>query len=355
MGLTEDKQKLVLVSDSGEEFTLPADTRLRAALRGEHARLGQLEITMESALRPRDIQARIRAGESPENVAAAAQTSLEKIMGYATPVLAERAHIADRAQRASVRRKAGEGPARLLGDVVAERLRTRNVDPASVEWDSWRREDGRWTLVADYRAGERARHAEFVFDAPRSLRRGRGRRGPLARRRAAGRQGHPAARRRRRAPSAVRGRRRRGAAAGRGRHRDGRRDPAGAGTGRPRGGSRPGRRGAHRGPERHRRRRARHRGRGLDRHPGQRAPGAGRARQRVRPRRRGRPRPGRDRRAGRRHGAGGGRAGHPATYREEEEPGVRAELGRDHVRRRQARVSDSARRGSGQPGYLSVM
>ena len=166
VGLTEDKQKLVLVSDSGEEFTLPADARLRAALRGEHARLGQLEITMESALRPRDIQARIRAGESPENVAAAAQTSIEKIMGYATPVLAERAHIADRAQRASVRRKAGEGPARLLGDVVAERLRTRNVDPGTVEWDSWRREDGRWTLVADYRAGERNRHAEFVFDAP---------------------------------------------------------------------------------------------------------------------------------------------------------------------------------------------
>ena len=166
VGLTEDKQKLVLVSDSGEEFTLPADARLRAALRGEHARLGQLEITMESALRPRDIQARIRAGETPEHVAAAAQTTIEKIMGYATPVLAERAHIADRAQRASVRRKGSDGPARLLGDAVAERLRGRNVDPSAVEWDAWRREDGRWTLVADYRSGESTRHAEFVFDAP---------------------------------------------------------------------------------------------------------------------------------------------------------------------------------------------
>ena len=166
VGLTEDKQRLVLVSDAGEEFTLPADARLRAALRGEHARLGQLEITMESALRPRDIQARIRSGESPESVAAAAQTSIEKIMGYATPVLAERAHIADRAQRASVRRKSTDGPARILGDAVAERLRARNVDPSSVEWDAWRREDGRWTLVADYRSGESSRHAEFVFDAP---------------------------------------------------------------------------------------------------------------------------------------------------------------------------------------------
>lgn len=169
VGLTEDNQKLVLVSDSGDEFTVPADARLRAALRGEHARLGQLEITMESSLRPRDIQARIRSGESPEQVAAAAQTTLDKVMGYAVPVLAERAHMASRAQRASVRRAAGEGPARVLADAVAERLRGRNVDPAGVEWDAWRREDGRWTLVADYRSGESARHAEFAFDAPGSF------------------------------------------------------------------------------------------------------------------------------------------------------------------------------------------
>jgi hypothetical protein len=166
VGLTDDGRTLVLVSDSGQEFTLPADARLRAALRGEHARLGQLEITMESALRPRDIQARIRAGESPESVAAAAQTTPDKIMGFALPVLAERAHIADRAQRASVRRKSPEGQARVLADAVAERLSARNVDPGSVEWDAWRRDDGRWTLVADYRSGESARHAEFVFDAP---------------------------------------------------------------------------------------------------------------------------------------------------------------------------------------------
>lgn len=164
VGLTEDKTRLVLVSDSGEEYTLPADARLTAALRGDHARLGQLEIQMESALRPRDIQARIRAGESPEAVAQAAQTTVDRIMSFATPVLAERAHIADRAQRASVRRKGGEGPARLLGDAVAERLRTKNVDPDSVEWDAWRREDGRWRLVADFRDAGRPRHAEFTFD-----------------------------------------------------------------------------------------------------------------------------------------------------------------------------------------------
>ncbi|HEX6248044.1 MAG TPA: septation protein SepH [Nocardioidaceae bacterium] len=164
VGLTEDKTKLVLVSDAGAEYTLAVDAKLLAALRGDHARLGQLEIRMDSALRPRDIQARIRAGETPESVAQAAQTTVDRVMTYAGPVLAERAHIADKAQRASVRRKAGEGPARILGDTVAERLRAKNVDPDSVEWDSWRREDGRWTLVADYRLDDRPKHAVFTFD-----------------------------------------------------------------------------------------------------------------------------------------------------------------------------------------------
>ena len=65
---------------------------------------------MDSMLRPRDIQARIRAGETPESVAAAAQTTVEKVMPYAAPVLAEREHVAERAQRSSIRRPAGEAP-----------------------------------------------------------------------------------------------------------------------------------------------------------------------------------------------------------------------------------------------------
>ena len=166
VGVSEDKLKLVLANAAGEEFTLPADARLRAALRGEHTRLGQLEKTMESALRPRDIQARIRAGESPEEVAASAQTTIEKIMGYATPVLAELVHVTDRAQRASVRRKGSDGPSRVLGDAVTDRLRSNHVDPATVQWDAWRRDDGRWTVIADYPSDETTGHAEFVFDPP---------------------------------------------------------------------------------------------------------------------------------------------------------------------------------------------
>ena len=120
---------------------------------------------MDSVLRPRDIQARIRSGESPETVAAAAQTTVEKIIGFATPVLAERAYIAEQALKASVRRRAGDGAIGHLGEAVEQRLATRDVAADSVAWDAWRREDGRWTLVADYGAGAGGTRAEFVYDA----------------------------------------------------------------------------------------------------------------------------------------------------------------------------------------------
>ena len=169
-GLSEDGKRLLLVSDAGVEFTLDVDDKLRAALRGDHARFGQLEIKMESVLRPRDIQARIRAGETPEAVAAAAQTSVDKIMPYAAPVLAEREHVAQRAQRASIRRPASSGAApagsRTLGDAVAGHLRAQNIDPGVVDWDAWRREDGRWTLTALFRSEAREGEAAFTFDAP---------------------------------------------------------------------------------------------------------------------------------------------------------------------------------------------
>lgn len=165
VGLSADGRRVVFVDDTGVEFATSADDRLRAAMRGDRVRLGQLEIDMESALRPRDIQARVRAGETPAAVAVLAQVSVDKIMPYCVPVLAERQHVAELAQRSHVRRKNVEGPSRRLIDVVRERLQSRGVDAGGAEWDAWRRDDGRWLVQATYQSGERERTALFVFDA----------------------------------------------------------------------------------------------------------------------------------------------------------------------------------------------
>jgi hypothetical protein len=179
IGVGDGGRLLRLVSDAGVSFTVDVDDRLRAAVSGEgqgleaggeQPRSGQLERQMESTLRPRDIQARIRSGETPEAVAQVAGTSVDKVMPYAAPVLAERAHVAQRAQRASIRRRPAEGAAavsaRTLGDAVGGHLRGRNVDPDTVDWDAWRREDGRWTLIGSYATTDRVGAAHFFFDAP---------------------------------------------------------------------------------------------------------------------------------------------------------------------------------------------
>ncbi|MDT9594595.1 septation protein SepH [Nocardioides zeae] len=165
-GLSQDKSRLVLVSDAGVEFTLDVDARLRAALRGDTDRLGQLEITMESTLRPRDIQSRIRAGATPDDVARAGQTTVDKIMPFVAPVLAERAHVAERAQSSSVRRRpdGSGGGARTLGEAVSAHLSRHRSTGEEVEWDAWRRDDGRWTLQATFATSERSGTGTFSYD-----------------------------------------------------------------------------------------------------------------------------------------------------------------------------------------------
>lgn len=171
-GTSPDRRRLLLVDDQGAEFTLDITPDLRAAVRGETTRLGQqLEIKMSSSIRPREIQTRIRAGESAEAVASAAGTTVDAIMPYVAPVLAEREHVAERALKASLRRAPGEGAAahtqsRVLGDAVAAHLRAQGADPAEVTWDAYRRETGRWVLTGAYTAAGRAGTARFTFDAP---------------------------------------------------------------------------------------------------------------------------------------------------------------------------------------------
>ncbi|WP_162794369.1 septation protein SepH [Nocardioides houyundeii] len=171
VGLSDDRTRLLLVDDTGVEHTVDVDAPLRAALRATEQRPGHLEKRMDSAIRPRDIQARIRAGETPEAVAEAADSTVEKIMIYAAPVLAEREHVAGRAQLSSVRRRSAEGSGSLgggrsLGETVSAHLRASHIDPGAVEWDAWRREDGRWTLVGTFSTEQRSGRATFSYDVP---------------------------------------------------------------------------------------------------------------------------------------------------------------------------------------------
>ena len=169
VGLSPDGQSLIVATDAGEELAIAADDRLRAAVRGDRPRLGQLEIEMETSLSPRDIQTRIRAGATLEDVARVAGIPMDRVERFAAPVLAERDHVADQAMSGSVRRRGETSGHRNLRITVTERLVTRGIDIDTIDWDSYRLEDGRWTVTADYRSGEAARHAELHLRPPRAV------------------------------------------------------------------------------------------------------------------------------------------------------------------------------------------
>jgi hypothetical protein len=145
-----------------ERFTVPVDDNLHAAVRGDLPRLDQIEIEPENQMRPREIQARIRAGASVEQVAAAAGMPCERVERFAYPVLLERSRIAQLAQHAHPVR--ADGPdVRTLEAVVTETFRRRCHDLSALSWDAWRAEDGKWVVQLRWRAGRSENRARWTL------------------------------------------------------------------------------------------------------------------------------------------------------------------------------------------------
>ncbi len=168
VGLSDDGSSLLLVADTehGEErFALPADDRLRAAARGDSRRLTQIDVDLGTELPPRIIQARIRSGETPEQVAAASGTGIERIMRFAHPVLQERERVAEQAREARVR-LSDSSPGTSLQRFMVERLRMIDSDVDAVTWDAYRSDTGAWVVSGAWRAGEKSGTARWTFDLP---------------------------------------------------------------------------------------------------------------------------------------------------------------------------------------------
>lgn len=165
VGLDVDGKRIILEGDNpGEMFTLRADDRLRAAVRGDSARIHQTQIDYEvrNVLSPREIQSRIRAGASVEQLAAAAGVDVSRIERFAHPVLLERARAAELASAAHP--VLSDGPAVLtLLESVTSALVARGLDPEATDWDAWRNEDGRWTVQLAWKAGRSDNIAHFRF------------------------------------------------------------------------------------------------------------------------------------------------------------------------------------------------
>ncbi|AUI52331.1 septation protein SepH [Arthrobacter crystallopoietes] len=160
VGVHEDGEHLLLSGDGGESYRLAIDEALRSAAARPSVRVPAADSENGgAAMSPREIQARIRAGASAEQVAAESGLDMARILRYEGPVRAERDYMVQQAQRVEVasalpshdsyRSAFGDAPA-TLGEMVAHRVNAFGIDAASLEWDSWRRQDGAWEIVARF-------------------------------------------------------------------------------------------------------------------------------------------------------------------------------------------------------------
>ncbi|HEX6871534.1 MAG TPA: septation protein SepH [Micromonosporaceae bacterium] len=168
VALSEDGQALVLADEVGRLLSLPIDDRVASFLRPDRSVTAR-EATLQEdppSLAPRDIQARIRSGESAEDVARIAGVPVDRVLRYAGPVLQERAMLAQHARR--TRLKTSDKGA-CLADVVDARLSQHGVDMEKISWDAYRRDDGTWRIVATWPTGKTNTTAVWELDKARQL------------------------------------------------------------------------------------------------------------------------------------------------------------------------------------------
>lgn len=193
-GLTEDGTALRLTDEHGGGHLLPVSEELRALLAEDPAADAPSEASAPSRpaprptpsggltstaqrtaglpapapassadddqrpVSPREIQSRIRAGASAEQVAEATGASLARVRVFEYPVLAERSWMAQQVQQLEVwvggpdlySSTVEDGGPATLGALVSHRLAELGVDPETVRWDAWRPGPGPWTVVVDF-------------------------------------------------------------------------------------------------------------------------------------------------------------------------------------------------------------
>jgi hypothetical protein len=169
VALSEDGQALVLADEVGRLLTLPIDDRVASMMRSDRIAAARVEPVISDhppSLAPRDIQARIRSGESAEDVARIAGVPVDRVLRYAGPVLQERAMLAQHARR--TRLKSSERGA-TLAEVVDPRLSEHGVEMDKVSWDAFRRDDGTWRVIATWPSGKTKATAVWELDKARQL------------------------------------------------------------------------------------------------------------------------------------------------------------------------------------------
>lgn len=118
-------------------------------------------------LRPKEIQARVRAGASIEDICTLTGLPYTRVEAFAYPILQERGDKAERARKAHP--MLADGPSvETIEKLTHESLEDRGIDLDVLAWDAWRIKSGNWVVEASWPAGlsdDASASWEFVPDS----------------------------------------------------------------------------------------------------------------------------------------------------------------------------------------------
>jgi hypothetical protein len=156
---------LTLTNPIGEEFTVRISDTLRATVNQPRLTAVVASDDVET-MSVKEIQRRLRSGETMDVIARDGHISVEKVERFAGPILQERVYILDQAF-AVVLRKESAREQETFQDVVISRLAPMGVDSDSLSWNTWRIDDGTWTIDLSYPNRDGHGSATWNFDLNR--------------------------------------------------------------------------------------------------------------------------------------------------------------------------------------------
>ncbi len=161
IGRSEEGSELLLETHDGTKHRLPINDQLRTLI--NQPRLVAVVTTDEQPLvSVKEIQARLRSGESIDSIARTSDWSPEKVEKFSGPILQERAYVIGLALAAQLRK---EKHAPTLVTATISLLAPRGVDMTLVEWNTWRLPDGAWNIALFYPAKDGSTNeANWTFD-----------------------------------------------------------------------------------------------------------------------------------------------------------------------------------------------
>jgi hypothetical protein len=166
-GKNPEGTHLILTDAQGTEFTVRISDTLRATV--NQPRLTAVDTSQElEIMSVKEIQRRLRAGQSMDTIARDGGISVEKVERFAGPILQERVYILNQAFLVLLRKDSARDQETFL-EVVTSRLAPRGVDSDSLSWNSWRLDDGTWTIELTYPNRDGQGNATWNFDPNRRL------------------------------------------------------------------------------------------------------------------------------------------------------------------------------------------